>query len=118
MNKKNTVQGTGSGSLTISNASRQAIAISAINAKSTINFPTDEYVKKIIAIGKEKVFLNEDLYIATKENEIELVLKKNEKEEIIFLANKVNFDNKKTKMIYELMKNKLKPIENLLKKRF
>ena len=118
MNKKNTVQGTGSGSLTISSTSRQAIAISAINAKTAINFPTDEYVKKIIAIGKEKVFLNEDLCIATKENEIELVLKKNEKEEIIFLANKVNFDNKKTKMIYELMKNKLKPIENLLKKRF
>ena len=118
MNKKNTVQGTSSGSLTISSTSRQAIAISAINTKTAINFPTDEYVKKIIAIGKEKVFLNEDLYIATKENEIELVLKKNEKEEIIFLANEVNFDNKKTKMIYELMKNKLKPIENLLKKRF
>lgn len=118
MNKKNTVQGTSSGSLTISNTSRQAIASSAINTKTAINFPTDEYVKKIIATGKEKVFLNENLYINTKENEIELVLKKNKKEEIIFLASETNFDNEKTKMIYELMKEKLKPIGNLLKKRF
>lgn len=115
MNKKNTIQGTSSGSLTIS---RQTIAISAVNAKTAINFPTDEYVKKIIATGKEKVFLNENLYINTKENEIELLLKKNEKEEIIFLANETNFNKEKTKIIYELMKNKIKPIENLLKKRW
>ena len=118
MNKKNTVQGTGSGSLTISNASRQAIAISAINAKTAINFPTDEYVKKIIATGKEKVFLNEDLYIFIREEGIALVLKKGMKEEFIFSASEVSFNDDKTKMIYELMKEKLKPIENLLKKRF
>lgn len=55
MNKKNTVQGTSSGSLTISNTSRQTIAISAINAKTAINFPTAEYVKKIRATEK-KIF--------------------------------------------------------------
>ena len=118
MNKKNTVQGTSSSSITISNVGKQAIAISAINAKTAINFPTNEYVKKIIATGKEKVFLNEDLYIFIIEEGIALVLKKGMKEEFIFSASEVSFNDDKTKMIYELMKEKLKPIENLLKKRW
>ena len=118
MNKKNTVQGTRTGSLTISNTSRLPTTSSTLNANTAINFPTDEYVKKIIATGKEKVFLNEDLYIFIREEGIALVLKKGMKEEFIFSASEVSFNDDKTKMIYELMKEKLKPIGNLLKKRF
>ena len=118
MNKKKNVQGAFSSLLTSGNISRQVTANNAIDTKIAIDLPTDEYVKKIIATGKKKVFLNETLYMVTKGNGITLVLKKNEKEEIIFSASETNFNNEKTKIIYELIKDKLKPIENLLKKRW
>ena len=118
MNKKQNVQGAFSNSVVISNARGQVATRDPINMKAAIDFPTDEYVKKIIAKGKKKVFLNENLYMVTKGNGIALVLKRNEKEEIIFSASETNFNNEKTKIIYELTKDKLKPIENLLKNRW
>ena len=85
---------------------------------AAVNFPEDQAVKKILNQKKEKIYLDENVYVLAKGETINICLQKGNKEEIIFSATLSGWSNNRTELIYDITKRELKPIENLLKNRF
>ena len=102
--------------ITINNTGN--ISTSSNGGTTTINFPEDQAVKKILNLKKEKIYLDENVYVLAKGKTINICLQKGNKEEVFFSATLSGWSNNRTELIYDITKRKLKPIENLLKNRF
>ena len=103
--------------ITINNAGNISTSSNG-GTTTTINFPEDQAVKKILNLKKEKNYLDENVYVLAKGKTINICLQKGNKEEIFFSATLSGWSNNRTELIYNITKRKLKPIENLLKNRF
>lgn len=103
--------------ITINNTGNISLSSNGGTA-AAVNFPEDQAVKKILSIKKEKIYLDENVYVLAKGKTINICLQKGNKEEIFFSATLSGWSNNRTELVYDITKRKLKPIENLLKNRF
>jgi hypothetical protein len=116
---KTSAQTTNTTSTTITiNNSGKILASTDLNTPTSMNFPEDERVKKILNLKKEKIYLDENVYVLAKGKTINICLQKGNKEEVFFSATLSVWNNDRTELIYEIIRKKSKPIENLLKNRF
>ena len=103
--------------ITINNTGNISLSSNGGTA-AAVNFPEDQAVKKILSIKKEKIYLDENVYVLAKGKTINICLQKGNREEIFFSATLSGWNNDRTELIYEIIRKKSKPIENLLKNRF